>query len=112
MIKKIFIYTICCMFGLIYLTGCENQTKEPKNTLVSLCNEIENDIESYQSNEITYDDLYSKVEEYNNECQEQLNDICIYIKSIITTPSNRKDIQMSFAKKILESCRIERNSQL
>lgn len=107
--KKKSIYILCCLLVIMFTTGCDNQKVE--NSLISLCDKIEQDIESYQSTEITRDELYSKVEEYNSDCQEQMNDICIYIKSIMAVPTDRQDIQESYTKKILTSCKQERETQ-
>lgn len=107
--KKIFMSIICCLLVITFLTACNNQKTE--NPLISLCNKIEQDIESYQSNEITRNELYSKVDDYHNECTEPMNNICIYIKSIMSVPSDREDIQESYTKELLKSCNLERESQ-
>jgi len=102
LIKK----TICYLLILISLIGCTNQNQE--NQLISLCEKIEIDIENYQTNIINYDEFYLRVEEYNEQCQNKVNDICIYIKSIMISPPNRKDFQNSYINKISESCKLER----
>ena len=56
MIEKITIYLLCCLIILMN-TGCNKQENNEENQISTLCNQIENDITSYQNNQITRDDL-------------------------------------------------------
>lgn len=99
--KKIFFYILCSLL-IITTTACGNNQEE--NAILSLCNQIESDITSYQNNQITRDDLYSKLENYNNSCPDPMNSICITIKSILSLPKEREDLQEEYAKEILNLC--------
>lgn len=103
--KKIFIYILCYILVITFTMACDNQKVE--NSLISLCNKIEQDIKSYRSNEMTNNELYSKIENYNNECSDEMNNICIYLKTITMIPSEREDLKESSIQNILNSCNIE-----
>lgn len=94
--KKILLYIF---FSLIILstTGCTINQEE--NAMLSLCNQIENDITSYQNNLITRDDLYSKIETNNNSCPDPMNNICITLKSIMSLPKERESFKKNMLKK-------------
>jgi len=100
MIKKTTIYLLGCLIILMN-TSCN---KQENNSIISLCNQIENDIQSYQNNQITRDDLYNKLESYQFECADSLDNVCITLKAIISVPKEREDLQESSAKNLLNYC--------
>lgn len=100
MIKKITIYLLCYLIILMN-TGCNN---EEDNSIKSLCNQIENDITSYQNNEITRDDLYSKIETFQSVCKNSTTNICITLNSLISVPNEREDVKELFIKDLLNHC--------
>lgn len=106
MIKKITIYLLCCLIILMN-TGCNKQNNNKENQISTLCNQIENDIQSYQNNQITRDDLYNKLESYQFECTDSLDNVCITLKAIISIPKDRVDLQEESAKRILKLCNQE-----
>lgn len=106
MIEKITIYLLCCLIILMN-TGCNKQENNEENQISTLCNQIENDITSYQNNQITRDDLYNKLESYQFECADSLDNVCITLKAIISVPKEREDLQEESAKRILKLCNQE-----
>jgi len=106
MIKKITIYLLCYLIILMN-TGCNKQNNNEENQISSLCNQIESDITSYLNNEITRDDLYNKLESYQFECADSLDNVCITLKAIISIPKERVDLQEESAKRILKLCNQE-----
>ena len=103
MIKKISIYLLCCLIILMN-TGCNNQNNNEENQISSLCNQIENTLTSYQNNQITRDDLYSKIEKFQSVCINSTTNICITLNALISVPNEREDVKELFIKDLSNHC--------
>lgn len=103
MIKKISIYLLCCLIILMN-TGCNNQNNNEENQISSLCNQIENTLTSYQNNQITRDDLYSKIETFQSVCKNSTTNICITLNALISVPNEKEDVKELFIKDLSNHC--------
>ena len=96
MLKKISIYIIL----IIMITGCNNQ----ENKTISLCVQLEKDIQNYQSNKIERTELYSKLEDYRIKCINSTTNLCITLNAIIIIPKEQTETRELFIKDLLNQC--------
>ena len=101
--KKIFLLIIC----IIFTTACNNQNHQEQNIQKKLCSQIKDDINNYQNNNLTKEELYSKLENYNNTCSNSLTNICINIKAIISIPKEKEEIRKEYLTNLLNNCKNE-----
>lgn len=101
--KKIFLLVTC----LIFITACNNQNNKEESTTKNLCNQIKLDVNNYQNNNLTKEELYSKFENYNDECSDSITNICINIKVIISIPKEREELQKEYLTNLLDHCQNE-----
>ncbi len=95
-------YFIILFLVSLILTGCNFFNSKELTNEEKLCQSISPSIEEYQTNQITYDDFLSSIEnDYNNYCTDNTSDICVFIKSMYS--SNEQDLELEDCSKYNEN---------
>lgn len=107
--KRNLIKLMCFMSLVGCITGCGNSVENNSNPLIKICDNLERDIESYKNNEIKWDDFYSKVKQYNEECNDKDSTLCITLSSISIMNPQGKELRQAYVTELNVDCTKERD---